>query len=93
MKLKMKNTILTEDTELLDETGQVLSPGFARRPLWNYDRSRIHAPGFRIKEWDYYLVMTDEFAAAFTIAIWDIFAWRPSVSWILKKAQTIRELS
>ncbi len=23
MKLKMKNTILTEDTELLDETGQV----------------------------------------------------------------------
>ncbi len=68
MKLKMKNTILTEDTELLDETGQVLSPGFARRPLWNYDRSRIHAPGFRIKEWDYYLVMTDEFAAAFTIS-------------------------
>lgn len=68
MKLKMKNTILTEDTELLDETGQVLSPGFARHPLWNYDRSRIHAPGFRIKEWDYYLVMTDEFAAAFTIS-------------------------
>jgi hypothetical protein len=28
----------------------------------------IKAPGFRIKEWDYYLVMSDRFAGAFTIS-------------------------
>lgn len=64
---RMRNTILREDTELLDEQGRVTSPGFACRPLWRYDRSRIQASRVRIKEWEYYLVMTDEFAAAFTL--------------------------
>lgn len=64
----MRNTILTEPAELLDEKGRVTTPGFARRPLWNYDRSRIKSPGFRIKEWEYYLVMTESFAAAFTLS-------------------------
>ena len=33
-----------------------------------YDRSRIRAPKWRIKEWDYYLVMGKDFAGAFTIS-------------------------
>lgn len=64
---RMRNTILREDTELLDEQGRVTSPGFACRSLWRYDRSRIQASRVQIKEWEYYLVMTDEFAAAFTL--------------------------
>ena len=64
----MRNTILTTETELLDEHGCVITPGFAFQPLWIYDRSRIRAPRIRIKEWDYYLVMTDDFAVAFTIS-------------------------
>ena len=36
--------------------------------MQRYDRSQIKAPRFRIKEWDYYLVLNEEFAGAFTIS-------------------------
>ena len=53
---------------LLNDKGLVSEPGWARKPVWEYQRNRIHAPWFRIKEWDYYLFNTDEFAVAFTIS-------------------------
>ncbi len=53
---------------LLDENGELREPGWSRHLLQQYDRSMIKAPKFRIKEWDYYLVLSDEFAGAFTIS-------------------------
>ncbi len=53
---------------LLNDKGLISEPGWARKPVWEYQRNRIHAPWFRIKEWDYYLFNTDEFAVAFTIS-------------------------
>lgn len=64
----MRNHEVTERQPLLDGQGRIAEPGWARRPLWEYDRSRIAAPGFRIKEWDYYLVMSQEYGAAFTLS-------------------------
>lgn len=53
---------------LLDEQGLIMEPGWARRPIWQYDRSRIAAPAFRVKEWDYYMAVSDGYAAAFTLS-------------------------
>lgn len=64
----MRNHEVTQRQPLLDEEGRISEPGWARRPLWEYDRSKITAPGFRIKERDYYLVMNQEYGAAFTLS-------------------------
>ncbi|MCR5277967.1 MAG: DUF2804 domain-containing protein [Lachnospiraceae bacterium] len=59
---------VTAVQSLLDDYGRISEPGWARTPVWSYNRENIHAPWFRIKEWDYYLFNTDEFAVAFTIS-------------------------
>ena len=53
---------------LLNEQGEIAECGWARGQVWNYDRNQIKAPSFRIKEWDYYLVLSQDFAGAFTIS-------------------------
>lgn len=64
----MKQHEVTKNQPLLDPEGRVSEPGWARSPVWRYDRRQIKAPGFRIKEWDYYLITNDHFGAAFTIS-------------------------
>ncbi|MBQ7507743.1 MAG: DUF2804 domain-containing protein [Spirochaetales bacterium] len=53
---------------LLDSSGNLREPGWSRRMVQKYDRTMIRAPKWRIKEWDYYLVLSDSFAGAFTIS-------------------------
>ena len=64
----MRNHEVTQERELLDESGNLAEPGWSRRLLQRYDRQRIRAPKWRIKEWDYYLVMGRGFAGAFTVS-------------------------
>lgn len=64
----MRNHEVTKEQPLLDESGRIAEPGWARRQVWQYDRKKIHSPAFRIKEWDYYLVMNDGYGAAFTLS-------------------------
>lgn len=59
---------ITRSAPLLDERGRLREPGFARRLLPIYDRSAIKAPGWRIKEWDYYYIGNDHYGLALTIA-------------------------
>ena len=59
---------ITRPIALLDETGNIKEPGYAKKNLISYDRSAIKAGSLRIKEWDYYLVGNDRFAVALTIA-------------------------
>ncbi|MGN1398885.1 MAG: DUF2804 domain-containing protein [Erysipelotrichaceae bacterium] len=54
--------------KLLDDKGHLTVSGWAKDLLLQYDRSAIKAKSYRIKEWDYYLVMADDFACAFTIS-------------------------
>lgn len=63
----MQNEITTP-TRLLDEQGHISNPGWARQLYWTYDRKDIHAPKWRIKEWDYYLITNDSFGVAVTIS-------------------------
>ncbi len=63
----MQNEIL-EKQPLLDKYGHLINPGYARHPLWEYNRKAIKANRFRIKEWDYYLITRGDYGIAFTIA-------------------------
>ena len=63
-----RNHEVTSVQMLLDEEGELREPGWSRRLVQKYDRRMIRAPKWRIKEWDYYLVLGDDFGAAFTIS-------------------------
>ena len=63
-----RNHEVTRRQFLLTEDGEIREPGWSRTQLQRYRRNMIKAPAFRIKEWDYYLVMGKDFAGAFTIS-------------------------
>jgi len=63
----MRNHEVRKVQSLLNEDGSLREPGWSRQLYQVYDREKICAPKFRIKEWDYYLVLNEAYAAAFTI--------------------------
>lgn len=63
-----RNHEVTERNLLLNDEGELREPGWSRSLVQKYDRSMIKAPKWRIKEWDYYLVLGNDFAGAFTIS-------------------------
>lgn len=66
----MRNHEVTKVQPLLNSDGTLREPGWSRKMVQIYDRSRIQVPAWRIKEWDYYLVVSqkNEFAVALTIS-------------------------
>ena len=54
--------------DLLDSEGHIAEPGWARQLLWNYDRNQIKVSSWRIKEWDYYIIVGEHHACAFTVS-------------------------
>ncbi len=63
-----RNHEVTKEQMLLDEYGELREPGWSRSMVQKYDRAMIKAPKWRIKEWDYYLVLNDGYGLAFTIS-------------------------
>lgn len=53
---------------LLDARGRLAETGWATAEVRRYDRARIAAGKLRIKEWDYYCILTDAFGIALTVA-------------------------
>jgi len=66
------NIEIVEPADLLDSDGRVAKEGWARWPHWRYDRSRIKAPGWRIKEWDYYSVLSRDGKYGITLTLSDL---------------------
>ena len=66
----MRNHEVTKVQPLLKEDGSLREPGWSKQLYQVYDRNAIKAPKFRIKEWDYYLVLSEKnnFGVAFTIS-------------------------
>jgi len=64
----MRNHEVTTRQLLLNRDGQIAEPGWSRQLLQMYSRHDIKAPKFRIKEWDYYLIMNKDFAVALTVS-------------------------
>ena len=63
----MQHEILTA-APLLDASGNLAEPGYAKKLLPVYRRRDVKASRLRLKEWDYYLVSNGRFALALTIA-------------------------
>ena len=66
----MRNHEVTKAQRLLKDDGSLREPGWSKSLIQVYDRRAIKAPKFRIKEWDYYLVVSpsSNFAVAFTLS-------------------------
>ena len=66
----MRNHEVTKVQPLLTENGSLREPGWSRRLYQKYSRKDIKAPKFRIKEWDYYLILSEKnnFGVALTIS-------------------------
>lgn len=62
------NNEVTKIQRLLTDEGSLREPGWSRKLYQIYDRNDIKAPKFRIKEWDYYLIMSDTFGVALTVS-------------------------
>lgn len=63
----MEQHEIKERHPLLDEKGELIETGYAKSLILDYDRKKIKAASFRIKEWDYYLVTCKDYALALTI--------------------------
>ncbi len=59
---------ITESIPLLDDRGNLTEPGYAKKLLPVYDRSKVRGGFARLKEWDYYYVGNDRFGVAMTVA-------------------------
>jgi len=53
---------------LLDAHGRLVERGWATQEVRQYERSAIKANGLRIKEWDYYCILTPDYGLALTVA-------------------------
>lgn len=67
----MQNEI-TAPLDLLRSDGTPGAEGWARRPWWRYDRRRIHASALRIKEWDYYSILSHDGKFGLTLTMSDL---------------------
>lgn len=64
----MRNYEVTSRNNLLNIEGSLREPGWSRQLCQIYRRTDIKASKFRIKEWDYYLVLNEDYAGAFTLS-------------------------
>ncbi len=63
MQKELVNTV-----DLLDSKGRPARPGWARKPLWRYNRTDIKAARYRIKEWDYYCILSQNRGISLTVS-------------------------
>ena len=63
-----RNHEVTERHNLLNRDGTLAEPGWSRSLVQIYNREAVKAPKFRIKEWDYYLILCDKHAVALTLS-------------------------
>jgi hypothetical protein len=64
----MRNHEITSIQPLLNKDGRLHEPGWSRKPVQVYDRNAAKASAFRIKEWDYYIIMAKDFGLALTVS-------------------------
>lgn len=57
---------------LLDRNGKIQEQGWARQPYWLYDRKSVKASPLRIKEWDYYSILSSDGRFGLTLTMSDL---------------------
>lgn len=66
-QLTSKQTEYTKPTKLLATDGKLLSPGWARHNVFDYERDNAK-PAWRKKEWDFYQISNGEFMVQISFA-------------------------
>lgn len=61
-----------QETPLLTKKGTLTEIGWAKEPLFLYDRNAIKAPFYRIKEWDYYAIINPKLHYAIAVTVSDL---------------------
>lgn len=66
----MRNHEVINKHNLLDDNGRLIEPGWSRSLIQVYNREQIKKRATRIKEWDYYYIMSNsnEFCLCLTIS-------------------------
>lgn len=72
MKKTTRQKKITSKCDLLDDDGLLTAEGYATTALLHYDRAKIKAAKHRIKEWDYYYVVSPENGYGITFTISDL---------------------
>ncbi len=67
----MQHEILSP-LELLGDDGRITNEGWARAPFWRYSRQKIKASPLRIKEWDYYSILSQDRRFGITLTMSDL---------------------
>ena len=72
----MKQHEITDPSDLLDEKGYLIQKGWARQLLLRYDSKKVKGvlSSLRIKEWDCYEAMNEDFGISLIIADVGYFA-------------------
>ncbi|MFR5876318.1 MAG: DUF2804 domain-containing protein, partial [Eubacterium sp.] len=89
----MRNHEVVNSHKLLDERGSLIEPGWSRSLIQVYDRNDIKKRKTRIKEWDYYYIMSHSNKLALCLTVSDLgYIGMHSVSLVdLDKAVEITE--
>jgi len=80
-------TEITQKGPLLNKDGTLAQQGYAKQLLLEYNRENIAAGWARIKEWDYYAILTPEYGLALTVSEMGIMTLF-SATWLDFKAKT-----
>lgn len=61
---------ITSRVPLLNEKGQLCNPGWAKYPIWEYNRETIPAElrDTRLREWDYFLVSNEHYGFSISMS-------------------------
>jgi len=85
-----KQNQITNPIALLDDNGELIEPGYATKQLWNYDKNKIKAGFHRIKEWDYYYILNNDFGITITLS--DLgYAGLFAICWLDFKTKTFNQ--
>ena len=58
---------ITKPSNLLDKRGALIQKGWARRPLLKYNRENIAVKWYRIKEWEHYSILHEDYGLLVTV--------------------------
>ena len=85
----MRNHEVTQRHLLLNEHGRLKEAGWSRSLLQEYRREDIKAKRWRIKEWDYYLILNNHYGVASQFPMTVISDCNPFLFLILRRAGSI----
>ena len=68
----MRNHEVTNPHKLLDENGKLIEPGWSRTLIQEYSRNDIKKRKTRIKEWDYYYIMSNKNKLCLCLTVSDL---------------------